>query len=290
MKPVLKILAVLLCATLLTSCGGSLVYDRLDWLIPWYVDSYVDLSREQRQTLRDQLAPLLQQHRQEELVRYLRLLDEIETDLQSAVNQAEVETWIENLQHSAERVEQSMLQVAVEFGASISDAQMAEFVDSLYARHNELEEELLARTDEEYAREHTAHLEDLLERIIGRLDRNQQQRLQQGAGAMHRYDTVWLEDRRLWLDQLKRLLQRDSGWQEQLLQAYQDRGKQRSENYLEIVQHNKQVVAAALADVLNSRTSKQIAHTHQEFEDLRAMLQKLIEQEPDPSGANRADG
>lgn len=289
MKLLLKILACLLCATLLASCGSSLVYDRLDWLIPWYVDGYVDLSREQRQTLRDQLAPLLQQHRQEELVRYVQLLDEIETALQSSVQQAEVESWIEDLQHSAERVELSMLQVAVEFGASISDAQMAEFVESLYSRHNELEEELLARTDKEYAREHAAHLEDLVERIIGRLNRNQQQRLQQGAGAMHRYDAVWLQDRRLWLDQLKLLLQRDSGWQEQLLQAYQDRGKQRSENYLEIVRHNKQVVAAALVDVLNSRTNKQIAHTNQEFEDLRAMLQKLIEKEPDPSGANRAD-
>ncbi|HKX55824.1 MAG TPA: DUF6279 family lipoprotein, partial [Xanthomonadales bacterium] len=281
MTPVQKILACLLFATLLTSCGGSLVYNRLDWLIPWYVDSYVDLSREQRQTLRDQLAPMLQQHRQEELVRYLQLLDEIETALQSSVQQAEVEIWMEKLQHSAERIEQSMLQVAVEFGASISDAQMAEFVDSLYSEQNELEEELLARTDEQYAREHAAHLEDLLERIIGRLDRNQKQHLQQAAGAMQRYDTVWLQDRQLWLDQLKRLLQRDSGWQAQLLQAYQDRGKARSENYREIVQHNKQVVAAAIAEVLNSRNSKQISHTRQEFDDLRTMLQKLGEQQPD---------
>jgi uncharacterized membrane protein len=290
MKPVQIILAGLLCATLLASCGGTLVYNRLDWLIPLYVDSYVDLSREQRQTLRQQLAPLLQQHRQEELVRYLQLLNEIETDLKSSLDVAEVAIWLEELQQAAERVEQSMLQLAVEFGASISDAQMAEFVDSLYSRHDELEEELLGRTDEQYARENEAHLKELMERIIGRLNRSQKLRLQQGARAMQRYDAVWLQDRRLWLDQLKLLLQRDSGWQEQLLQAYQARGQQRSKNYREIFQHNKQVIAAAFADVLNSRNNKQIRHTDQEIEDLRAMLQELSEQETDHPGTSRADG
>src|SRR5688572_25021183 len=123
MKPVHKNLACLLCTFLLTSCMGTGVYDRLDLLIPWYADSYVDLSREQRQELRQQLAPLLQQHRQEELVLYLQLLDQIETALQSRVDQAQVETWIEDLLQFAEQVEQSILQVAVEFGAGISDAQ-----------------------------------------------------------------------------------------------------------------------------------------------------------------------
>jgi len=280
MKAVWKTFACLLCATLLASCGSSLVYDRLDWLIPWYVDSYVDLSKEQRQTLREQLAPLLQQHRQEELVRYLQLLDEIEASLQSRVEQAQVGAWIERLQQAAERIEESMLRVGVEFGATISEAQMEEFVASLYLRQTELEEELLERSDEEYAKENTKHLQDLMERIIGRLEYGQKQRLQQAAGAVQRFDAVWLQDRRLWLDQLKLLLQRESGWQERLLRTYRDRERNRSAEYLAIVSHNKQVVAASIAEVLNNRNSKQREHTHQEFEELRSMLKKLIANPP----------
>lgn len=280
MKPVQKVLACLFCATLLTSCGGTLVYDRLDWLIPWYVDNYVDLSREQRQTLREQLAPLLKQHRQEELVRYQQLLDKVETSLQSPVDSAQVLTWIEDLQQSVERVEQSMVQVAVEFGSSISDEQIAEFVASLYSRQSDLEEELLGRNDEEYAKENAAHLEEFMKRFIGRLDSSQELYLQQGAQAMRRFDEVWLKERRLWLDQLKTLLQRESGWQAQLLQAHENRENDRSEVYREIVNHNKQVIAAAITEVLNSRNSKQIAHTNREIEDLRSMLQKLIDKAP----------
>src|SRR5690606_8114165 len=195
-----RIVTTLLCSLLLSSCGSSLVYDRLDWLIPWYVNSYVDLSRDQRQSLQEQLAPLLQQHRQEELALYQQLLDGIGAQWQRKERTAHVETWLGDLAQAAARVEQSMLQVAVDFGATISDEQMEEFLESLYSRQEDLEKELLSRSDADYAEEHTGHLKDLMERIIGRLDRAQKQRLAQAARSMKRYDGVWLEDRRRWLD------------------------------------------------------------------------------------------
>jgi hypothetical protein len=178
----------------------------------------------------------------------------------------------------------------VEFGGTISNEQMEEFVANLNSRQAELEKELLERSDEEYAKEHTAHLEDLMERIIGRLDRSQKQRLEQAAGAMQRFDVVWLHDRRLWLDQLELLLQRESGWQEQLLQAYLERENNRSAEYLAIVSHNKQVVAASIVEVLNSRNSKQIDRTNEEIEDLRTMLRKLMQQAPGQPESGPADG
>jgi hypothetical protein len=280
-----RVLTGLLCCLLLVSCGSSLVYDRLDWLIPWYVDSYVDLSSEQRQTLQQQLAPLLLQHRQEELARYQQLLDGIEVQLQAPVRTAQVEGWIGELAQAATRVEQSMLQVAVDFGATISDEQMAEFLESLYSRQEDLEKELLSRSYADYAEEHTRHLEDLMQRIIGRLDRAQKQQLEQAAHSMQRYDGVWLEDRRRWLDQLQSLLQRKPGWQERVKSAYAARERSRSQEYQSIVAHNQRVIAAAIARVLNSRSDKQKARTVSEFEDLRAMLRKLMDKAPGSSGS-----
>lgn len=284
-----RIVTTLLCSLLLSSCGSSLVYDRLDWLIPWYVDSYVDLSKEQRQSLQQQLAPLLLQHRQEELARYQQMLDGIEAQLQSPVQTQQVEAWIEDLAQAATRVEQSMLQVAVDFGATISDAQMEEFLASLYSRQEELEQELLSRSDEDYADEHTGHLEDLMQRIIGRLDRQQKQQLAQAARSMRRYDAVWLQDRRSWLDQLQTLLQRQPGWQDRVKAAYALRGQNRSAEYQSIVDHNQRVVAAAIAAVLNSRSNKQKTRTAAEFDDLHNMLQKLIDKAPGQAAVDPAD-
>lgn len=273
----------MLAITLLASCSGSFAYNRLDWLIPWYVDGYVDLSSEQRKTLREQLAPLLQWHRQEELARYLQLLDKVDAELQHPVSKDQVENWIDELSQASERVEQTLLQVAIDFGAGISDEQMNEFVANLFLRQTELEEELLKRSDEEYAKEHTVHLEDLMKRIMGPLDQDQVQRLGRAAQSMRRYDSVWLQERRAWLDQLEVLLQRKNGWQEQLKQAYKDHLKDRPAEYTEIVDYNIEIVAAALADALNARNDKQKAHTNREFEDMRTMVQKLMDQPPGKS-------
>ena len=81
----------MLLTLLAAGCTMSFTYNHLDWLIPWYVDDYVDLSRQQRQLLQGQLGPVLQWHREEELERYLELLDQIEADLAGEVTAAQVE-------------------------------------------------------------------------------------------------------------------------------------------------------------------------------------------------------
>ena len=52
-----KVISALL-LLMLTGCSGTtFVYNRLDFLIPWYVGKYVDLTRLQKQLLDEQLDP-----------------------------------------------------------------------------------------------------------------------------------------------------------------------------------------------------------------------------------------
>ncbi len=273
-----KTLTLLLITGLITGCSSSLVYNRLDWLIPWYLNGYVDLSRDQRQTLREQLIPLLEWHRKEELRRYQSLLDQAGAELERTVDARQVEAWFDEITQATLRLEHIMLQPAVDFGATLSDRQVDEFIASLYSKQEKLEEELLMRSDADYVEVHTEHQKELLQRIIGRLSPQQIARLRQGSQAMQRFDVIWLSERKLWLDQLSIYLQRDSDWQQQLTQSFLQREESRPEEYKQIVEHNTQVIAAAIADVLNSRSSKQRTRTTRELSDMRAMLDKLINQ------------
>ena len=54
-----KIFTALVVVALLAGCA-SFTYNRLDWLIPWYVDGYVDLTGDQRALLRERLTPSLE--------------------------------------------------------------------------------------------------------------------------------------------------------------------------------------------------------------------------------------
>jgi hypothetical protein len=263
------------CALLLAGCTATFTYNRLDWLIPWYVDGYVDLSREQRRILEDQLEPLLKWHREEELVRYAAVLERIERELGSPVTASAVQAWIDEITAALERTETSMLSLALDFSETLSDEQMAEFAANLWQRQRDYEEEFLGRSEEEYRRDSYDSLADFLRRFTGPLQSAQKERLQAAAGSLLRFDSAWLEERALWLKTLEPLLQREPGWQQRVQAAYAARKDQRTPRYREYLAHNLGVISAALADVLNQLDSKQRKAMAREFDDLRSRLREL---------------
>jgi hypothetical protein len=269
------LLALMLAIGLLAGCGPSFTYNHLDRLIPWYVDGYVDLTRDQRQILQGQLEPLLQWHREEELVAYIALLNRIESDLESPVAAEDVRGWIHDITAAVERTEASMLKLALDFGATLSDAQMQEFIESLRERQREYEEEFLGRSEAEYREESYESLVDVLERFLGRLQSGQKEQLQSAVAGLDRFDSAWLEDRAQWLDRLAPLLQRAPGWQRAVEAAYSARRDQRSPRYTRYLEHNLGLILPAVAAVLNERTAAQGEHMAEEFDSLRGKLRKL---------------
>lgn len=271
-----KFASLIFAVSLLAGCTATFTYNQLDWLIPWYVDGLVDLSRDQKKTLREQIEPLLQWHREEELARYIEILDQIEADLSDTVTAGQVRTWVDEIVAAAERVEETMMGVALDFGASMSDEQMKEFTESLWEQQLEYEEDFLPRSDEEYRQENFEYLADLMEKFVGRLKPAQLHRLREGSHPLRRFDTAWLEERKLWLRKLEPLLLRPDGWQESVKELYADRKTNRTPQYREIIEHNMSVITLAMADVLNQLSNKQREHAVNEIEDMRAKLRKLI--------------
>jgi hypothetical protein len=271
-----------LCVVLFAGCTASFTYDHLDWLIPWFVDGYVDLTREQRNALEGQLEPLLRWHRDEELIRYVAIVDQIEREVAAPVTAEIVQGWIDETLTAAERTELSMLALALDFGATVSDAQMAEFTANLWKRQREYEEEFLARSDEQYRQDSFDHLTDVLGRFVGRLDREQKQRLRAATTMLHRFDGAWLEERAVWLRELEPLLQREPGWQQAVQQAYSARKVRRTPRYKDFLAHNLDVINHAVADVLNRLSSRQRKHLADEMDDLRSRLRKLMDK-PQPA-------
>ena len=285
-----RTIAVLFLVVLIaTGCSTTFTYNRLDWLIPWYVDGYVDLTREQRQLLRERLEPTLQWHREEELARYLEILDGIESDLSGPVSAAQVSRWVEEILEAAGRIEQSMMTVALDFGSNISDQQMDEFIEKLWEQQQEYEEEFLTRNDEEYRQDNYENLVDFMQEYLGRLSEPQKTVLADAASSMQRFDSAWLEERAAWLKTLEPLLQRQSDWQEQVHRAYSEREDKRTPEYQAILQNNMEVVTDAIAQVLNLASEQQRDKALNEIEDWRRKIRKLIgsDHDADESVASR---
>ena len=274
----IRTLVVLVCLTLVGGCSNAFVYNQLDWLIPWYLDDYVDLSRAQKKDLKTRLQPLLRWHRTEELASYLEILDRVEHDLQQPVTGATVRDWVDAVWSAYKRLEQRMLPVAFQLGEQLSDAQMATFIERLQRKQVELEEEYLGRTDQEYIEDNFKNFESILGEFLGRLESAQEELLRDAAQSLIRFDEAWLEERRAWLDKLKQLLQREPGWQQALRDALAAREENRNREYREAYTYNREIIFNATADVLMLRTDQQSERLQREINTIRADLRKLISQ------------
>ena len=271
-----RISVLLLTACLLTGCSNRFIYSQLDWLIPWYVDDYVDLTLVQKENLDEQVDKLLRWHRGEELSRYIGILGRIEKDLSRPITKETVQKWFDDVLVSAKRVQTNILPPAIKLGEDLSDEQVAEFVQNLWERQAELEEEYLSRSNEEYIEEAYDELSDNLIKYVRRLTDEQKNVLNEAARTMQRFDHVWLDDRRNWLANIEELLKRKPGWQQAMLEAFASREGQQPKRFKQYLTYNTNIINQAIADVMNNLSEKQQERLHVEIADLRDDVEVII--------------
>ena len=273
-----RTVSLVICLLWLQACSNTFIYNQLDWLIPWYVDDYVDLTRVQRTDLKVGLKSTLRWHRAEELASYVLIFDRIEQDLQQPVTAATVQSWANLALAAWERVEARMLPLAFELGADLSEEQMQGFIEKLWEQQEEFEEEYLERDDLEYVEDGYETLEENIREFLGRLSPEQKQLLQLAAESLRRFDYAWLEERRAWLEELQGYLQREPGWQQAILDAIEVREQARDTRYSEEYLYNQGVINGAIAGALNLRSDKQSARLQRALDRFREDLNTLIAQ------------
>lgn len=271
----------LICSLLwLSACSSTtFVYNRMDFIVPWYVDDYVDLDSGQREQLDELLVPFLAWHRQQELPRYIQLLQGVQSDLDQPLSPQQVASSYAEVEQAWLRLQDESLVWMLALGEDLRDEQMAEFLEELQEGQQDYEKEYLGRSQETYREDSYDSFKDSMQDNLGRLDQSQRVRLRQASNELNRSDAIWLSERAAWLQRLDTILQRHPGWQQTLLEAIAQRQETTSPEYLETFDHNLQVIFAAVADVLNSRTPKQDKHLRRRLEDLQQELESLLVQQ-----------
>ena len=268
-----------LAGVLLTLVGCSsttFFYNRLNLIVPWYVGKYVDLTRDQKKFLDQQLEPFLYWHRSEELPLYLDILTEIEQALDGQVDGEQVAAIAGSFEEAWLRVEMRGLDWMLALGEQLSREQMEDFLATLREKQVEYEEEYLPRSEEEYREDAYENLEDGSQDFLGRLDWGQRSILEDAAQQLQRSDAIWLQERAKWIDRMEDILQREEGWQQAMRDALAHREETTSQEYLAVYEHNSQTIYAALAKLVNSRSEKQDKRLRKRLDDLREDIESLI--------------
>lgn len=270
----------LLFPLLLSACssGRQFFYNRLPTVLPWYLQRYVDLDREQKAGFDQQVEALLAWHRSEELPRYLQLLNDLEARLDTTWSKADVLAFSDAVERAWYRLRDRALDELLLLGATLSDAQLEEFLQSLDKRQRKYERKYLKRSDEEYREDAADSLQESLEDYMGRLDDAQEQMVVDAVAQLRRSDGFWLDERQRWMDMLRLQLQRRPGWEQRIrreIRAWEDHLDVETEA---VYDHNTATVQAAIADVLNSRSERQDEKLRDAIADLREDIAALADE------------
>ena len=166
----------LLLGLLLIQVGCSsttFLYNRLDTLIGWYLSDYVTLSREQRKDFDGRVNELLDWHRAEELPRYVVWLTAFEASLEDGLSESELDHLLDQVEAAADRLQERVLNLLLDFGTTLSAEQRLEFVQTLQSDQANLEEKYLNRSDEEYIGAIEKQFQKNLGRFLGSLSEAQ---------------------------------------------------------------------------------------------------------------------
>jgi hypothetical protein len=277
-------ITLLVCVVLLGACSSTtFVYNRLDFLVPWYVGDYVDLEQEQETFLDELLAPFLAWHRAKELPAYIEILNNVESRLDQTLTGDDVQALFAELEAAWLRLEGESLDWLLDLGETLSDEQIAEVMEELWERQREFEEEYLDRSEEEFYQDSYENLKDSAKDYLGSLSDEQRQLLHESSRRLLRSDQAWLQEREDWLKELAVLLERKPQWQERVREAITARREQLSPDYTRIYKHNMGVIFELTAQILNSCSEPQDQHLRDRLSELRADLKTLVAQ-----GANSA--
>jgi hypothetical protein len=272
--------SLFICSLLLLGACSSTTffYNRLDFILPWYLDDYADLNSAQEDYLDELLSPFLAWHRSDELPRYLAVVEQIEASLDNPLTAADVAAISAEFEAAWFRLEGEALDWLLDLGGQLSDEQLQGFMDELWEQQREYGKKYLKRSDAEFHEDSYDSLLDSLQDYLGRLDREQRELLQEASGQLKRSDGIWLRERAAWLEKLAVMLQREPGWQQRIRQAIAARDENVSPEYLRTYEHNLRLIYTAIAEVLNSRSQKQDRRLRAKLSELREDLETLIAQ------------
>ena len=173
----MRVLYITGLALLFTGCSRvQFAYNQLDWLIPYYVETQIELTDSQDAYLQQRVDALLDWHCSIQLEAYADLLRSTNTDFQNGTMSKE------KLRHILNQIEQYWIEIKQQANPAIahlllsaSDSQVDELFNSFTNKDIEWLEWFDALNDEELSLDYQKNMTRELERWFGPLQASQQQ-------------------------------------------------------------------------------------------------------------------
>ena len=272
--------ALLLAACLFSSACSrfDLAYRHLDTLIPWQVGRYVDLDKQQRAALDEDLEQLLGWHCSTQMPTYAAWLNELEQQVRRETFDAgDVDRMLSRLDQAVDAIAVEATLPSASLLASLTDKQVGQIKKRFADQRKEDHKTYLAPSLDAQIDERTERAVERAEGWFGRLNEEQRTRIQLWSAALREQNEHWFESREQWQAAfLEALHQRaENGFTERIGHLFQKREQYWSSTYQDRYPTARSDLASMIADLYalatpaqRERLTRRIAQTRQQVESV----------------------
>lgn len=281
-KPLRSTLLALLCLLTVSGCARiDLAYRNLDVLVPWSLNGYLDMNREQKTWLDQQLKQQLAWHCQTQLPGYLEWLGGLrQLVVDDQVTDQALRERTEQAREAIGRVAEAITPSASELLRGMSDEQvqaMAQaFTDDIRERRADYVDTPLPKQIAERA----TRMEKRLKPWLGSLSAAQRQRVVSWSQALGDQNQQWIANRELWQQRLLTLVRERhaADFEPRLAQLLQHKESLWTPQYRTAFEHTEQQARSLIVDLLADSSAEQrqtlvqrLDKVRQDFSALKCM-------------------
>lgn len=264
---------------LIAGCSRiNLAYRNLDTLIPWWIDDYLDLDRDQQKRFRAQLRDHLSWHCQTQLPAYLDTLGQLQHQVRrNEINEATLRVHYQDAKQAIRTIAREATPTFTQLLRDLDDGQVKTLNEALEKDRREREEKYLQPPLDRQISERAERMGERFEHWLGTLNTAQRQRILAWAHTLGEQNRLWLDNRVQWQRALSAAVaqRHEAGFEERIAKLLQDGEAFWTAEYRAAFDGIEQAALELASDLYAMADADQRRHLDRQLENMRKDLGSL---------------
>ena len=262
------------------ACTFKTVYNRLDYLIPEYIEGMVTLDDVLEEKLEQSTLVLLEWHRNTQLKQYADWLSALQRDMATHLTEQQVEQRITEMDRFWRSLSAKVNDEMADLLPLLNKEQQDELFMNIEDSNDEFREEFVDLNEEQRIEDYVERMSDTYQSWIGELTDEQQRKVEQVATELVSTAELRLQRRLQWQRGIREILaeeetaQNKTGRLRQFLSGFEDIDDETMKEKSAI---NREVIVRLTVQISHSMTEDQQAHFISKTNDYIRMLTELAE-------------
>ena len=262
------------------ACTFKTVYNRLDYLIPEYIEGMVTLDDVLEEKLEQSTLVLLEWHRNTQLKQYADWLSALQRDMAAQLTEKQLEQRITEMDRFWRSLSAKVNDEMADLLPLLNKEQQDELFMNIEDSNEEYREEFVDLNEEQRIEDYIERISDTYQSWIGELTDQQQRKVEQAATELVSTAELRLQRRLQWQRGIREILaeeetaQNKTGRLRQFLSGFEDIDDETMKEKSAI---NREVIVRLTVQISHSMTEDQQAHFISKTNDYIRMLTELAE-------------